>query len=51
VLNQQVPDAITRCCGIVSGGARAPGADVVQRLRTAYHVTGILIQRESAKTI
>ncbi len=32
-------------------GSRAPGADVVQRLRTSYYVAGILIERESAKTI
>jgi len=32
-------------------GSRAPGADVVQRLRTSYYVAGILIERESAKTV
>ncbi|TFD76809.1 hypothetical protein E3T54_09645 [Cryobacterium sp. Sr8] len=32
-------------------GSRAPGADVVQRLRTSYYVAGILVERESAKTI
>ncbi|WP_198413870.1 hypothetical protein [Cryobacterium algoritolerans] len=32
-------------------GSRAPGADVVMRLRTSYYVAGILIERESAKTI
>ncbi|TFC48769.1 hypothetical protein E3T37_09120 [Cryobacterium sp. TMT2-10] len=32
-------------------GSRAPGADVVQRLRTSYYVAGILIECESAKTI
>ena len=32
-------------------GSRAPGADVIQRLRTSYYVAGILVERESAKTI
>lgn len=32
-------------------GSRAPGADVVQRLRTAYYVVGILMERERAKTV
>jgi len=32
-------------------GSRAPGADVIQRLRASYYVAGILIERESAKTI
>ena len=32
-------------------GSRTPGADVVQRLRTAYYVAGILIERESAKVV
>ncbi len=32
-------------------GSRAPGADVVQRLRTSYYVAGILIERESAKVV
>ncbi|KFF58432.1 hypothetical protein JF66_18625 [Cryobacterium sp. MLB-32] len=32
-------------------GSRAPGADVVQRLRTSYYVAGILSEREGAKVI
>ena len=32
-------------------GSRAPGADVVQRLRTSYYVAGILIERESVKVV
>jgi len=32
-------------------GSRAPGADVVRRLRMAYYVAGILIERESPKTV
>lgn len=32
-------------------GSRAPGADVVQRLRTAYYVAGILSERETATTV
>lgn len=30
-------------------GSRAPGADVVHRLRTSFYVAGILSERESAK--
>ncbi|KGJ79267.1 hypothetical protein GY21_05580 [Cryobacterium roopkundense] len=32
-------------------GSRAPGADVVQRLRTSYYVAGILSERESGTVI
>jgi hypothetical protein len=32
-------------------GERAPGADVVQRLRVAYHVAGLLHEREGKATI
>jgi len=32
-------------------GSRAPGADVVQRLRSSYYVAGILSEQESAKVI
>jgi len=32
-------------------GDRAPGADVVQRLRVAYHVAGLLYEREGKATV
>ncbi|MDY7544554.1 hypothetical protein QN345_03375 [Cryobacterium sp. 10I1] len=32
-------------------GSRAPGADVVQRLRTSFYVAGILSERESATIV
>ena len=32
-------------------GSRTPGADVVQRLRTAYYIAGILIERENVRTV
>lgn len=43
--------ANTRSVREWADGERAPGADVIQRLRAAYYIAGLLNERESAVTV